>query len=179
MAITPFVRATASQHQRQRGAALVISLIFLMLLTMLAITAVNTSTLQEKMAGNIREAHLAHQNAESGLRAAEAWLTALPNQPGQSAGVPGASEVWATGVPGDYATHTQAWWATNGVPASIGGAATPEYVVEYRSKIRDSEDVGVPALASYVLDVYRMTSHGMGNLPSSQAVAQSGFLRRQ
>lgn len=57
--------------RRQRGAVLVIALIFLMLLTILAISASGSSLLQEKMVAATRNAQLAHWGAESALRGAE------------------------------------------------------------------------------------------------------------
>lgn len=54
-------------ESQQRGAVLVVSLIVLLLLTILAITASNTATLQERMASNAQEANVAFQAAESGL----------------------------------------------------------------------------------------------------------------
>lgn len=52
---------------RQRGMALVMSLVFLMILTILGISAMGTSTLEEKMSGNIQEGTHAFEAAESGL----------------------------------------------------------------------------------------------------------------
>ncbi|NQD91985.1 hypothetical protein HP532_04875 [Pseudomonas sp. CrR25] len=54
----------------QHGAALVVSLIILLLLTVLAISASNTSSLQERMAFNAQENNIAFQTAESGLASA-------------------------------------------------------------------------------------------------------------
>lgn len=51
----------------QRGMALVVALIILMVLTILGITAMSTSSLQEKMAGNVQEQSKAFQHAESGV----------------------------------------------------------------------------------------------------------------
>lgn len=56
--------------RRQRGAALVMALVILLILTLLGITAMGTSSLQEKMAGNIQEATRAFEAAESGLNQA-------------------------------------------------------------------------------------------------------------
>ncbi len=58
----------------QRGTALVMTLVILLLLTMLGITAINTSTLEERMAGNTKDQNLSFQAAETALRAAEAWV---------------------------------------------------------------------------------------------------------
>jgi len=56
--------------RNQSGAALVVSLIILLLLTVLAISASNTSSLQERMAFNAQENNIAFQTAESGLASA-------------------------------------------------------------------------------------------------------------
>ena len=60
--------------QRQRGAILVIALMFLVLLTIIAVSSVSSVTLEEKMAGNLREQATAFQAAESALRDAEVDL---------------------------------------------------------------------------------------------------------
>ncbi|MGB1579957.1 MAG: pilus assembly PilX family protein [Nevskiales bacterium] len=58
----------------ENGAALVVSLLFLLVLTIIGIASVSTTTLQERMANNTREQNLAFQAAESALRDGEAWL---------------------------------------------------------------------------------------------------------
>lgn len=55
----------------QSGMVLVISLIILMLLTLIGITGLQTTGLEEKMAGNMRDRNVAFQAAESALRDAE------------------------------------------------------------------------------------------------------------
>lgn len=55
----------------QRGMVLVIGLIFLLLLTMIGTTAIRTSSLDERMAENLRDRNLAFQAAEAALRDAE------------------------------------------------------------------------------------------------------------
>lgn len=66
-----FSRLLPSRPHRQRGVVLVIALIFLLLLTILAISASGRSLLQERMAGGLRNAQLAEQSAETALRGAE------------------------------------------------------------------------------------------------------------
>ena len=70
-------QANRSQRMptRQKGMALVISLIFLLLLTIIGVTAMQTTTLQERMAGNMRDRNVAFQFAEEALRDAEVRLT--------------------------------------------------------------------------------------------------------
>jgi hypothetical protein len=55
---------------RQRGTVLVISLVILLILTILGISAMGTSSLEEKMSGNIQESTHAFESAESGLNQA-------------------------------------------------------------------------------------------------------------
>ena len=70
----PIQKLQGAKHT-QRGTALVMTLVILLLLTMLGITAINTSTLEERMAGNTKDQNLSFQAAETALRAAEAWVT--------------------------------------------------------------------------------------------------------
>lgn len=57
--------------RRQRGVVLMVALIFLVLLTILAISASGRSLLQERMAGGLRNAGQAEMSAETALRGVE------------------------------------------------------------------------------------------------------------
>jgi type IV pilus assembly protein PilX len=59
------------QRARQRGAVLVVALIFLILLTLLAIGASSGSLLQQRMVAATRSAQLASLSADTALRGAE------------------------------------------------------------------------------------------------------------
>lgn len=65
--------------QRQRGVVLVVALIFLLLITILAIAASGTSMLQLRLAGGLRSSQLADFGAESALRGAEWRLWTASN----------------------------------------------------------------------------------------------------
>jgi type IV pilus assembly protein PilX len=56
--------------RHQSGAVLIVSLIILVVLTLLGVTAMNTSSLQEKIASNTQEQVHAFQAAETGLNQA-------------------------------------------------------------------------------------------------------------
>lgn len=58
----------------QAGAALITGLIFLVVLSMIGVTAARMSTLEERMSGNMRDRSLAMQAAERALRDAETDL---------------------------------------------------------------------------------------------------------
>ncbi|OGT19335.1 MAG: hypothetical protein A2V90_04305 [Gammaproteobacteria bacterium RBG_16_57_12] len=61
------VPRTLTTGRHQRGTALIMSLVILMILTILGVTAMGTATLEERMAGNTQELNKAFQAAESGL----------------------------------------------------------------------------------------------------------------
>lgn len=65
----------------QRGAVLVVALMFLVVLTLLALTSMSGTTLEERMAGQYRDLNFAFQAAEAGLRDAERDLFAVGAAP--------------------------------------------------------------------------------------------------
>jgi type IV pilus assembly protein PilX len=61
-------------QRTQRGAILVTSLLILLILTVIGITAMQVTRMQERMAGNSRDTSLAFQGSEAALRDAELQL---------------------------------------------------------------------------------------------------------
>lgn len=64
---------------QSRGAVLFVALVFLVLLTLLGLTAASTSILQERMTGGMRNSQLGSMGAESSARGAESELWNLAN----------------------------------------------------------------------------------------------------
>lgn len=68
-------RATVPDFARQqRGMVLLVSLVFLLLLTMLGISSMQNATLQEKMAGSVNLRNESFQMAEAALRMGESSI---------------------------------------------------------------------------------------------------------
>lgn len=65
--------------KRQTGAALIISLMLLVLLTLGSVAGIKSSLSQERMAGNAKTGNDSFQAAEAGLRIAEKVLVDAPN----------------------------------------------------------------------------------------------------
>ncbi|NKI35235.1 hypothetical protein HFP89_08655 [Wenzhouxiangella sp. XN79A] len=83
----------ASAPRLQRGAALFVSLMFLIILTVIGLSAANVGVLQERMAGNVRETNEAFQEAEATLREIE---QTLGNCVAGAAGCPlGGIPIWS------------------------------------------------------------------------------------
>jgi type IV pilus assembly protein PilX len=74
----------SSPVQRQRGAVLIVSLLFLVVLTILGITAMQGTTLEHRMAGNTRDYAVAMQAAEAALRDAHRDINPRPNEQGRN-----------------------------------------------------------------------------------------------
>lgn len=64
-------RCNTRPINRQYGVALITGLIFLVVLTLISVTAARMSSLEERMSGNMRDRSLAMQAAEMALRDAE------------------------------------------------------------------------------------------------------------
>lgn len=58
-------------RQRQNGMALMMSLVFLLLLSLIGLSSMQSATLQEKMAGSVVSRNQSFQDAESALRRGE------------------------------------------------------------------------------------------------------------
>jgi type IV pilus assembly protein PilX len=160
---------------RERGITLVVSLIFLLLLTMLGVTAMSTSTLQEKMAGNLRDQDMALQAAESALRAGETPILALTLDTKTNCD---NASIWCphTLTYGDF--YNAAWWPANAQEYGGGGKQLtftghdPYYAVEYLQSVRQDLSPNSPRLY-----FYRINSRGTGTTELSQTILQSTFRR--
>ena len=64
-------------YNKQSGVILVTALLFLLVLTVLGISAITNTALEEKMAGNLADRNMAFQAAESGLRDGAEWLRSV------------------------------------------------------------------------------------------------------
>jgi type IV pilus assembly protein PilX len=145
---------TFRQFHPQTGSALIISLVFLLLLTVLGLSAMQSSTLQERMAGNAAEKNRAFQLAEAALRSGE--LAVKTN----SATFLNALQI----TPSDYAAKPSAGVACNQVSAwckvsPVTGAESYYYV----EAIPNSNNT------------FRITGLGYGRADTNRVVLQSTF----
>jgi len=130
---------TGLQAASHNGAILIVSLIILLVVTLIATTNMETSILEERMAGNIEDYNLAFQAAEASLEVGENWLSDQILLPVTSPD--GTSTVvWDSEGPANMADtadwwqeRTDAWWASNGdsITGLTGVASQPQYVIEH------------------------------------------------
>jgi len=162
--------ATPHPHSillRQHGATLVISLIFLVLLTLIGVTAMQSTILQERMAGNSKERNIAFQAGEIGLRDAEVYLVGKSVWDFTTACTSG---MCAQGSIPDWKTY--AWDGSKDVLAvttvpSVGGQ--PRYFAEYAGQVKCATCSGGWAT------VYRSRTRSMGINTTTQVFLESVF----
>ncbi|HWH85399.1 MAG TPA: PilX N-terminal domain-containing pilus assembly protein [Pseudomonas sp.] len=65
------MRIPLQQRQAQRGMVLLVSLVFLLLLTLIGLSSMQSANLQEKMAGSVSLRNQSFQAAEAALRVGE------------------------------------------------------------------------------------------------------------
>lgn len=169
---------TMSGQRRQAGIALITGLIFLVMLTLIAITAMQSTTLEERMAGNARSRDLAFQGAEAAVRAAEAVLSAasLPAFNGSTAGY---YAQLANGASVDYWQNTHNW-ATQSVAfgGTLTGVMEARYAIEALPLSLGSG--GNDSLVAKPLsggEIYRITARGIGTDGTSRVILQTTFRR--
>lgn len=171
-------------HGRQKGFALVVSLLILVVLTLLGVSMFGNVGLQQRMASNTREKSRAFEAAQAALQYAQWWLTQGSNAThgvtcptGTASSTPvvcTTALVNPTTVPwafsnqysgGALALNVQK--ISSGV--SGGGANTfynyPQFYIQY---------IGFSASTGGSL--YRITAWAYGGNPNAVAVVQSVYL---
>jgi type IV pilus assembly protein PilX len=160
----------------QRGAALVIAMLVLMLLASLGVAMFRSFGLQERIAGNTREKQHAFQAAQSALQFGEWWLTQGNATTGTAcSGLLSATQVCSNAV--TMTTFTAGPWTMGSpyVPINVNGAspmtggvgtyyAQPRLYINYFG-----------LAPSGTARVYQVTAIGNGGDANSVAVVQSTY----
>lgn len=181
----------SSSIARNRGVALFISLVLLLVLTIIGVSSVQTTTLETRMARNEHDRLIAFQAAESALRDAEAFLNTVVTTAVFTDG--GAGGLWTVADLGDPDRWEDAsvWNAGTSVEAPTvledpGGdaisAEPPRYIIEHvASVVRENNayqiDDPYGASAADRIEIFRVTARGIGGSANTQVLLQSTFGR--
>ena len=168
--------------RRQHGAALLMCLILLVLVTLMGLTTMRTAIVQEKMSGSSSDRTLAFEAAEMALRDAEnhvrehltsesafgdecAASLCLAPQDGSSA----ADELdWDGDAPGTYGQDTGA--------VAIGGVdQQPKYIIELLADMQPPP--GNSAKMKATGTPYRITALGFGKQRKTRVLLQSIYYK--
>jgi len=171
-----------SFYQYQRGAALMVSLIFLLILTIVSAAAMQSATLQERMAGNAKDINLAFQAAEAALREAEAQLSQInigtfDGSNGLYLSCADPADARTACVEPDWSDHSTTGWRV--VPDSpiTNASRQPEYVIEELSNVADPNAALDSDQPVATLGYYLITARGFGASDRSMVVLSTTFKR--
>ncbi len=169
------------QLNQQNGAALVVSLIILVAMTMLGITSMKSATTELTMSGNLRESAITFQAAEVGLANAENRLDA-ENDPNNMLAVDAEDP--------DYLV--KGTWEGDDVTtvdvelANIESDNNPKFIVKSLGQWNPDRNVSEvnPGFGGYGLtstaqkvDYFRITARGYGQSGLTSRTLQSFFSR--
>ncbi|TVZ40118.1 type IV pilus assembly protein PilX [Alteromonadaceae bacterium 2753L.S.0a.02] len=167
---------------KQNGATLAVTLVLLLIVSVLGISAVQMSLVEEKMSGNLRDKHIAFEAAETALIRAEATLDEILEY--STPTYDGSSGIWIYGGPGGinwWIANSDSWWVANSesvVPNSLQSSA-PQYIVEERAVSQRGEDLKVgngeiPQARYY----YQITARGYGGSSDTRVHLRTTYIKR-
>jgi len=168
---------TNNSPKQQQGVALAVSLIFLVLITIIGVTSIRSTTMNELMAANAQQKSTTFQIAESVIEGV--WDTGyiLKKTPTQLIDPP--ADVLDKDM-NDVPFNTMFDVPTNGTTAAIdvNADATLQYCGEDFKLLgyQQSADESTPAFVAHIYSI-----HGVGTLAAAKASAdhdQRGFLVR-
>lgn len=164
----------------QKGAVLFISLIMLLVMTLIGVTGMRTTVLEEKMTSNLRDRGLAFQAAEAAILDAEELLDTLVSTGSfdGSLGRLGPSD----DDPDFFDTGTWAADSSIGYSGSLADVATqPRYILKYVGTVKtNTGDLSVGSYGSRdtsVVTIFRITARGTGGSDSAQVILESHYGR--
>lgn len=173
-------KIAVSEVTGQGGSALLVSLVMLLLISLIAVGAMQGSILQERMSTNLLDRELAFQSAEAALRGAEQQLqTQTADWRSNQTFVYTVNGVNADGnAPPDWIASPQevdAAARTGGLAGTVQNVARqPDYYIEEidtpvsgSSTALEGEDPGAV--------VFRITARGFGGTEESVVIVRSVY----
>lgn len=170
----------SSQPINQQGAVLFVGLIMLLVMSLIAITSMQSTNLEERMAGNTRDSMVAFQAAEAGLQAGEDILDtgALTLAMFDNDGTDGLYDNEF-----DMIWDEINWTAANSLshagfnPANV--STPPRFVVQHIAETQVAPKVQLENYgegeASKTVQLFRITSRGTGGNNNTAVVLQSVY----
>lgn len=162
----------SKQSLRQHGMVLITGLIFMVVLTLIVVSSMRTTLLEERMAGNARDTDLAFQAAEAALRAGEEILDSL--LPGEALPTNPLPEASAVASADAYWRDTFDWSAdAEAVTGTFTGVSeAPRFFIEEVMPAAPPLKAGEAITES---PTFRVTARGVGGNPSTVVFLQSTY----
>jgi type IV pilus assembly protein PilX len=165
------------RYSQQNGVVLAIALILLFVMTLIGITALQTTLLQEKITANLNEANLAMQSADSALREAENFIEGLSNT--DSFGTSGGLYTQGN-APDPLLAST--WTGSSATTASSYGNQTvaPRYFIELINEYTGGgNDINIYNYGQNPqgrpVTVFRIVARGTGGSGAAEVMLESFY----
>lgn len=171
-------------QKKQKGVALFVSLVFLLILSVLGVSSMNDTIMQGKMASAIQDGNVALQGAETALRVAEDAIEDFASTSGFTAIGP----LYTQGsAPDPFAATTWTGNASREAGVVAGQADQPRYFIELAGTVVDlGSDGGVSEVGngygasggSGDIKTFRIVARGTGGTGISQRIVESFYGKR-
>ena len=169
------------QQNKQTGAALIVSLMMLLVMTIIGVTSMQTNIVEERMAGNSRDMALSLQAAEASLRKAEADIEAIVSP---AAAFDGTTD-WLYPNGSNVDVYANATWTTaNPYGTNITNITSqPKYIIELVGEIGSATtDVNIngygESSGAGTVNSFRITARGTGGSDNAVTLLQSYYAKR-
>ncbi len=153
----------------------------LFVVTLLGVSAIQVTQMQEKMSSNLQDKEVSFNAAETALRQAENWILSQSTQPpvvAKCSTFPCVQTVLQKVILED---KSKSWWRNNSAEYSgtLANVATPpRYIIEHLQYIPDSLVIGVNTTKSAGVHYYHVTARGTGATDDSISIIQTTVGRR-
>ena len=165
--------------KNQQGATLAISLLLLFITTIIGVSAIQVTSMQEKMSGNIQDKITSFEAAESALKAGEIWLGNLITNPTPVTSCTTYPCIQILKDDFDPASQTDSWWAANSAAYATSLPdinSAPRYFIEFLRFVPDGPAIGNAQTTGVYY--FQVTARGVGNTTNAQSILQSTYARR-
>jgi len=163
------------------GATLAVSLLLLFVITLLGVSTIQTTQMQEKMTANLQDKERSFAAAESALAAGEAWIQSLSTEPSVTTLCQTYPCVQERYINVNLEEQDSNWWQTRSAayPGSLSQIATPpRYIIEYLQFVPDSPIIGTNKQNIAGVHYYQVTARGTGSTDEAVSVLQTTVGRR-
>lgn len=170
---------------KQTGAVLFVGLMMLLVMSLIAITSMQGSTLEERMAGNTRDNLVALQTAEAALQAGEALLdsgtlslVSFDNDGTDALYDNADDDLWktiSTSLTGWADSNSTRYMAFN--PSNV--TTEPRFIIQHVSETQVAPKLLVEnygeGQAGQTIQLFRVTARGTGGSDNTEVVLQSMY----
>ncbi len=181
-----------SRLKKQQGAALITSLVFMGILTMLGISAMRSNTMDIKIHNSMKDRVNAFQCAEAAIRQGERFIKNANSKPMDDGGVvpdKNLNQVWdeAATLKNKLVNADDSWWAAKGwadsalsdADVQVGCASSARYIVQSLAGGGSlSGCITIDCRTNAQISAYRITSRSEGVSSNAAVILQTTFVRQ-